>query len=148
MNSVGGLIEDYKSQVQGLEILSTLVGIYGSPLNSVAVRIMLLNAIMLSAVLFTAASFDFRYGRELSCITCRSNFCCSTPCLPSVADTKSTQACCTRRKEWMESLSFAIDVAICTQSLKHAMTWLIQKQDRCFYAWAAWTFHNIEDTAN
>ena len=28
------------------------------------------------------------------------------------------------------------------------MKWLIQKRDRFFYAWAAWTFQDIEDAAS
>ena len=28
------------------------------------------------------------------------------------------------------------------------MKWLIMKRDRYFYAWAAWTFRDIEDAAN
>ena len=75
-----------------------LLAIAGSLSTSVAVRKMLLNAIMLPAVLFTTAVFR----QDLSCITCRGNFCGSTPRLPTVADTKSIQACCTRREERME----------------------------------------------
>ena len=38
----------------------------------------------------------------------------------------------------------SIEVAICTQNLKHAIKWLIMKRDRYFYAWKAWTFQDIE----
>ena len=37
--------------------------------------------------------------QKLSCITFSSIFCGSTSRLPTVADTKSTQDCCTRREE-------------------------------------------------
>ena len=36
----------------------------------------------------------------------------------------------------------SIDVAVCTQNLKHAMQWLVRKPDRYLQPWLAWTFQH------
>ena len=67
--------------------------------TSVAVRIMLLNAIMLPAVLFTVAVFRLPQWMRAKLHNMQKQFCGSTPRLLTVADTKSTQICCARREE-------------------------------------------------
>ena len=77
----------------------------------------------------------------------QKQFCGITPRLRAAADTKSIQVCYTLHGE-RAGLGSSPSTSLYTQTLKHATKWLIQKRDRYFYAWAAWSFQDLEDSAN
>ena len=116
--------------------------------TSIVVRIMLLNAIMLAAVLFTATVFRLPQWARAELYNMQKQ----------VLWQHSTSTISSRHKvnpgllykpRGVGGIGLGfIDVVICTPNLKHAMKWLIQKRDRYFCAWTAGTFQDIEDAAN
>ena len=110
--------------------------------TSVAIRILLLNAIMLPAVLLL-----LQWARaELHNMQKQFLWHYSTSSVSSRRKVNPGLLYTLRGAGGIGLVS--IDVAICTQNVKHAMKWLIMKRDRYFDAWAAWTFRDIEDAAN
>ena len=109
---------------------------------------MLLNAIMLPAVLFTAAVFRLPQWKRSELHNMQKQFLWHY-FTSSVSSRRKVNPGLLYTLRGAGGIGLvSIDVAICTQNVKHAMKWLIMKRDRYFDAWAAWTFGDIEDAAN
>ena len=102
--------------------------------TSVAVRIMLLNAIMLPAVLFTAAVFRLPQWKRSELHNMQKQFVLEHSTSTDSSRHKANPGLLYTPREAGGIGLVSIDVAICTQNLKHAMKWLIMKRDRYFYA--------------
>ncbi|CAI5712945.1 unnamed protein product [Peronospora destructor] len=116
--------------------------------TSVAIRILLLNAIMLPAVLFTAAVFRLLQWARAELHNIQKQFLWHHSTSTSSSRHKVNPGLMYTPRGAGGIGLVSMDVAICTQNLKNAIKWLIQKRDRYFYAWAAWIFQDMEDSAN
>ena len=109
---------------------------------------MLLNAIMLPAVLFTAAVFKLPQWARAELHNLQKQFLWQHSTSTGISRHKVNPGLLYTPRGAGGTGLVSIDVAICTQNLKHATKWLIMKRDRYLYAWAALTFQDIEDAAN
>ena len=110
--------------------------------SSVAVRILLLNPIMLPAVLFTSAVFRLPHWAISELHDLQKQFLWNHSTSTDRSRHKVNPGLLYTIRGAGGIGLISIDVAVCTQNLKHAMQWLVRKPDRYLQAWLAWTFQH------
>lgn len=120
--------------------------------TSVDLRVNILNVIMLPAVLFTAAVFDLPAwaGKELRNLQKQFHWRHSLTADASRHKINPGLLYPPRGADGVGLVS--IDVAVKVQRMKHALLWLIQKEDMYFEAWRFWAYrgenHEVDNVVS
>lgn len=111
--------------------------------TSVENRVLILNAIVLPAILFTAAVFDLPEWAETQLRNLYKQFLWAHSTSTESSRHKINPGLLVTPKKAGGVGLASVVVAIKTQRIKHALLWLTQREDKYFAAWRRWAYRGI-----